>query len=192
MIIRGFNASNLLKYKTLHLPDLPERGLIGISGANESGKSAIVEAPCLALYGRTFAIPAGRLDKLVRWGEQHAEVSLQFETGGERYPVTRYIDADANHSASLKRGDDQDNLASGDWSWIGGGDENVAGPDTNGNVGGHASVSGGRLSHASGNKSSISGGRENTATGVGASVSGGYRNTVTFGLTGSLPIFGSS
>ena len=113
MIIRGFNASNLLKYKTLHLPDLPEQGLIGISGANESGKSAIVEALCLALYGRTFTTPAGRLDKLVRWGEPNAEISLRFETGGERYTVTRYIDADANHSASLKRGDDQDNLASG-------------------------------------------------------------------------------
>ena len=113
MIIRSLNASNLFKYKTLHLPDLPERGLIGISGANESGKSAIVETICLALYGRTFAIPADRLDKLVRWGEQNAEVSLQFETSGERYTVTRYIDDGANQNAGLKRGDDQDHLASG-------------------------------------------------------------------------------
>ena len=111
MIIRGFSASNVLKYRTLNLPNLPERGLIGIGGANEAGKSAIAEALCLALYGRTFSIPAERLDKLVRWGEPHAEVNLRFESGGKRYQVFRHIDREARQSAGLKCGEEQ--IASG-------------------------------------------------------------------------------
>ena len=105
MMIRSFSASNVLKYRSLRLPELPERGLIGISGANEAGKSAIAEAMCLALYGRTFSVPAERLDKLVRWGAQHADVSLDFESGGRRYCVVRHIDYEARQSATLTQGE---------------------------------------------------------------------------------------
>ena len=48
MIIHSINAKNVLKYETLDLQNLPEEGVIAISGFNESGKSTIGETICFA------------------------------------------------------------------------------------------------------------------------------------------------
>ncbi|HDY83028.1 MAG TPA: hypothetical protein ENH48_08765, partial [Halieaceae bacterium] len=56
MIINAVQAKNVLKYATLDLKDLPEKGIIAISGENESGKSTIGETVCFALFGRTFSL----------------------------------------------------------------------------------------------------------------------------------------
>lgn len=53
MIINRIRAENVLKYAELSI-DLSPRGLIAISGQNESGKSSIGETVCFALFGRTF------------------------------------------------------------------------------------------------------------------------------------------
>ena len=55
MIITSVHAKNVLRYAELKLANLPRRGVIGISGANESGKTTIAEILCLALFGRTFS-----------------------------------------------------------------------------------------------------------------------------------------
>jgi len=100
MIITRIDASNILKYKRLAL-NLPEQGLIAISGQNESGKSSIGEAVCFALFGRTFSIGPDDLHKVVRWGENHCAVTLQFKVGDQRYELSRFLDRDGNHSAKL-------------------------------------------------------------------------------------------
>jgi len=107
MIIHSINAKNVLKYETLDLQDLPEEGVIAISGLNESGKSTIGETICFALFGRTFSINESDLDKIIRWGESDCSVTVRFSnhkagsSDDEQYAITRMLDCDGNHSAKL-------------------------------------------------------------------------------------------
>jgi DNA repair protein SbcC/Rad50 len=68
----------------------PERGVIGIVGANEGGKSTIIEAIAYALYG-TVALRGSKSS--VRWNRatqrRQATAELEFEIGGRRYTVLR-------------------------------------------------------------------------------------------------------
>lgn len=100
MIITRIRGSNILKYDKLDLT-LPEQGLIAISGQNESGKSSIGEAVCFALFGRTFSIEPANVEKVVRWGENHCAVTLDFKINSQAYQLARFLDRDGNHSAKL-------------------------------------------------------------------------------------------
>ena len=102
MIVHRLAARNILKYRNLQLDDLPERGLILVTGPNESGKSSVGETLCLALFGRTFALAPETVDKAVRWDAPAGTVELDF-TGpeGQRAKVSRTIDLDGMRSASL-------------------------------------------------------------------------------------------
>ncbi len=114
MIIRSLSASNILKYARLELADLPERGLIGISGPNESGKSSIGEAVCFALFGRTFSLGEEDVAKVIRWGESQCSAQLQFQLAdGKQYEVARFLDSDGNHGARLSLVGDQEPIARG-------------------------------------------------------------------------------
>jgi exonuclease SbcC len=70
--------------------EFPESGIIGIIGANESGKSTLLEAISWALYGSDAirGVKAG-----IRWkratARRQAEAELVFEVGGNRYRVLR-------------------------------------------------------------------------------------------------------
>jgi len=107
MIIHSINAKNVLKYEKLELKDLPQEGVIAISGFNESGKSTIGETICFALFGRTFSIDEDELEKVIRWGESDCSVTIHFssekadDADGELYGITRMLDCDGNHSAKL-------------------------------------------------------------------------------------------
>lgn len=107
MIIHSIKAKNVLKYENLDLQDLPEEGVIAISGFNESGKSTIGETICFALFGRTFSINEDDLDKIIRWGESDCSVTIRFSNhksdspADEQYAITRMLDCDGNHSAKL-------------------------------------------------------------------------------------------
>ncbi len=115
MIIHSLKADNFLKYRHLDLSDLPESGLIAISGANESGKSSIGETLCFALFGRSFAVDADDLEKLIRWSESSCSVELEFSArNGVRYRISRMLDRDGNHSARLgKAGQPEEPIARG-------------------------------------------------------------------------------
>ena len=115
MIIHSIRAKNVLKYEQLDLLDLPQQGIIAISGFNESGKSTIGETICFALFGRTFSVAEDDLDKIIRWGESGCSVTIQFsnnkadEPGDELYALTRMLDCDGNHSAKLYKVYNEDN-----------------------------------------------------------------------------------
>ncbi len=115
MIIQNLRAENILKYKRLDLQEIPQHGLIAISGQNESGKSTIGETICFALFGRTFSLDHNDIGKLIRWGENRCSVTIGFSEGdGESFELTRSLDIDGNHSARLCRSNDHDNpLATG-------------------------------------------------------------------------------
>ncbi|MGB5517159.1 MAG: AAA family ATPase [Gammaproteobacteria bacterium] len=109
MIITDLIAENILKYASLELNNLPEKGLIAIHGLNESGKSTIGETICFALFGRTFSLTSQELDKLIRWGETRCSATLRFRIGdGEHYEITRFFDRDGNQGARLNRVGEQD------------------------------------------------------------------------------------
>ncbi len=104
MIITSVHAKNVLRYAQLKLTDLPRRGVIGISGANESGKTTIAEILCLALFGRTFSHAEEDFQKNIKWGEFGASVSVGFLARDKQgYLVTRTFDTDGNHLAQLRR-----------------------------------------------------------------------------------------
>ncbi len=105
MIINKIRAQNVLKYRELSI-DLAAQGLIAISGQNESGKSSIGETVCFALFGRTFSITPDDIAKVVRWGENHCAVTLEFSVEDRRYALSRFLDSDGNHSAKLVLADD--------------------------------------------------------------------------------------
>ncbi len=102
MIIHRILAKNVLKYSSLKLENLPENGLIGITGPNESGKSTIGETVCFALFGRSFSLGNDDLKKIILWGETHCSVELDFSASDrKRYHLERFLDDAGNHSAML-------------------------------------------------------------------------------------------
>lgn len=108
MIINSVKARNVLKYATLELGEIPEEGIIAISGENESGKSSIGETICFALFGRTFSLDQEHLGKVLRWGENRCSVILEFTIDGTRYQLGRFFDRDGNHGARLALADEPD------------------------------------------------------------------------------------
>ena len=114
MIIRRIHAENFLKYAQLDLDSLPERGLIAVSGRNESGKTSVGETLCFALFGRTFTLDLQDPEKLIRWGESQCSVSVEFIGKDEKiYRVTRYLDNSGTYGAQLVRLDDDRVIAKG-------------------------------------------------------------------------------
>ena len=101
MIITCVKAQNVLKYAELELDNLPEKGIIAVSGHNESGKSSIGETVCFALFGRTFSLNSEELEKIIRWGEDNCSVTLTFKVEEQEYSLYRYLDKNGNHSAWL-------------------------------------------------------------------------------------------
>ncbi|MCP4126154.1 MAG: AAA family ATPase [Gammaproteobacteria bacterium] len=78
MIIQSLRAENILKYKQLDLQEIPQHGLIAISGQNESGKGTIGETICCALFGRTFSLDHNDIGKLIRWDEIRCDEPFAF------------------------------------------------------------------------------------------------------------------
>jgi len=114
MIIKRIHSENFLKYAVLDLDKLPERGVIAVSGRNESGKTSIGEALCFALFGRTFTLDLQDPTKLIRWGESQCSVAVEFIGKDDKtYRVTRYLDNSGTYGAQLVRLDDDRVIAKG-------------------------------------------------------------------------------
>jgi DNA repair exonuclease SbcCD ATPase subunit len=114
MIIKRVWAENVLKYGHLEIVEVPSAGLVGISGANEAGKTTIGEVICFALFGRTFSVTPEEVVKVIRWGEARCAVQLDFTTGdGRAYQVARYLDEDGNQGARLGFLGEEQTLAKG-------------------------------------------------------------------------------
>lgn len=101
MIIRGLEAENLLKYRLLRLDELPEQGVIGISGNNESGKSAIGEILCFALFGRTYSLALEDVSKLLRWGAIRGRAALRFVAKDQEFEIVRHLERSGEQAARL-------------------------------------------------------------------------------------------
>ena len=114
MIISQIHAENILRYTKLDLQNLPDSGIIGISGPNESGKTSVVEIICLALFGRTSTVEGNDLTKIVKWGQFDGSIRLEFiARDGNSYSVSRQFDRDGTRSAQLSQTGSQTPMARG-------------------------------------------------------------------------------
>ncbi len=111
MLIKSLEAINFRKYNKLIVNDIPESGVITIEGSNESGKTSIGEAICFALFGRTFFQDQKSLHKVVCWGTDVAEVTLNFKTADETvYSLWRSVNRSGEISVRLNKFDETINI----------------------------------------------------------------------------------
>jgi len=101
-----------MRYRALHIHDLPADGAIAIIGENESGKTTIGEAVAFALFGETVKSRATDISQVVSWDAEEAHVSLEIEAAGKGYRIDRKVDKSGLHEATLHAEGDPSPVAS--------------------------------------------------------------------------------
>ncbi len=91
MIIKSIKARNFMRYPEIELKGFPDKGVIGIFGNNECGKSTIGHIISFALFGGTIKAARGEKEQIIRWGEDTCEVELEFAWGAKEYNIYRKI-----------------------------------------------------------------------------------------------------
>jgi hypothetical protein len=107
MLIRSLRAENFMKFRALELDDIPSRGLVGIVGRNEGGKTTIGELVQFALFGKTLSVERGSILDLIHWDRDHCVVELEFVHEGV-FRVWREIDRYGTNYARLLKVDPDD------------------------------------------------------------------------------------
>ena len=100
MRLDAIRVRNFRALGDVRLDAIPARGLIGIAGPNESGKTALAEAVVFALHGRTFV--NAPIAELIRWGESRLEVELELTTAAGRMRLLRELDGMGLHQVTLR------------------------------------------------------------------------------------------
>ncbi|MHC4391241.1 MAG: AAA family ATPase [Planctomycetota bacterium] len=131
MIIRRLTAEGFLRYESLSLQDLPAGGLVAILGDNESGKTTIGECIAFTLFGESVRSHETDVSQLVGWDQTEARCALEFTVSGRTLRITREIDREGAHRATLSEGpaaaypyNDED--ATGEYELIAQGPDEVA------------------------------------------------------------------
>ncbi len=122
MLIRSIEAENFMKFSRLCLRGLPARGVLGLEGPNESGKSTIGEAIIFAFFGRSRMTKGCSLESLIRWGADFLRVSVEFSlpvvsadsgSDDERYTIFREVDRFGTNIVKLLRMPGKEEVAAG-------------------------------------------------------------------------------
>lgn len=103
MLIRSLRAEGFLKFRKIRIENFPRRGLIGIIGPNESGKSTLGQLFQFALFGTTQHVVRGSVIDLIHWEDDHCVVELDVEHDGEGYRIWREMDRLGTSFARLMR-----------------------------------------------------------------------------------------
>jgi DNA repair exonuclease SbcCD ATPase subunit len=90
-----------MRFDKFELKSLPERGLTGIFGDNECGKSTIGELICFSIFGRTTKAQKGEPAKIIQWGQDTCTSEISFTTGNETYRIIRRISADGTRDGRM-------------------------------------------------------------------------------------------
>ena len=116
MIIHRVSATNVLAYEQLELTDLPEEGIIAISGSKSSGKSSIVETICFGLFGRVPSLKPDELNRIIHHGKTDCSVTIRFSNNkinsqdSEVYALTRTLDKEGHETARLYKAYFKENI----------------------------------------------------------------------------------
>src|SRR5437867_6800036 len=86
MLIRSIRAENFMRFSRLELANLPQSGLIGIEGPNESGKSTLGEILLFAFFGKTRLAVESPVTSLIRWGAESMSVEVEFSISPSAMP----------------------------------------------------------------------------------------------------------
>lgn len=97
MIIQSVVADNLFKYCQIRLTELPENGIIAMSGDSQARES-VIESVCFALFGR------GCTQNILYEGANDGFINLQFSLDdGTQYELTRRLNSDGIQRISLQK-----------------------------------------------------------------------------------------
>lgn len=113
MLIKNIKAQDFMRYQYLEIKDLPAKGIIGIFGENESGKSTIGEVISFALFGATVRFAERSPTHLIHWDAEQCEVEVTFVAEDQHYTVVRSIDRNGELRAILYKGDKEAQLKTG-------------------------------------------------------------------------------
>lgn len=104
MLIRAVRGENFMKFRKICLERIPTRGVIGIEGKNEGGKSTIGELVQFALFGKSQSSADTSVLDLIHWDQDQCAVEVDFEIPGEGcLRVWREIDRYGTNYARLLR-----------------------------------------------------------------------------------------
>ena len=92
-----------MKYEELRIREIPRKGIVGIVGDNESGKSTILEVITCSIFGRTVKVPDDSIVRLIHWRGSEMEMRLGFELDDQQYRVWRRYDREGGKEAILYR-----------------------------------------------------------------------------------------
>lgn len=81
MIIKQLRVEGFMRYELLELVDLP-RGVIGLVGENEAGKTTVGEAVAFALFGRTIRTEGTDPTQAIHWEKDECRTRLDIELSG--------------------------------------------------------------------------------------------------------------
>lgn len=110
--VRSLLVKDFMPFRGRYLIDGIEDGVFGVVGryegqdtrSNRAGKSALLDAILLALFGKGRDLES--LGKHIHDGEEGLEVGIGIETGGELVPILRQIDRSTRgHKTSICVGD---------------------------------------------------------------------------------------
>lgn len=91
MIIKELRVEGFMRYEQLELVDLP-RGVIGLVGENEAGKTTVGEALAFALFGRTVRTEGTDPTQAIHWEKDECRTRLDIELSGKgTYRIERRV-----------------------------------------------------------------------------------------------------
>lgn len=101
MIVRNLRAWNFMRFRRIEITGLPGKGLLGIEGANESGKSTIGHLLEFAVSGRAPR-HEGDFTSVINWESDFMKLELDFTAGGKNYRILRQCDRDRSMFVKLE------------------------------------------------------------------------------------------
>lgn len=111
MIIHSIQAQDFMKFRSLRLVRLPPRGLVGIVGDNESGKTTVGHAILFSLFGEA---PEGDLMRLIHWDADQMKIAMEFTAEGYgTFVIYREIDRRGTNYVRLRNKEDEKDACSG-------------------------------------------------------------------------------
>lgn len=113
MKILNLKAEHFMKFAKIELNNFPKKGLLGIFGENESGKSTLGDAIFFSLYGLTSKCSSQNISTLIKWGETFCKTQVDFIIPADEknkkeklYILTRQISSNNEQKAHLILNDD--------------------------------------------------------------------------------------
>ncbi len=97
------DIEGLTSFRERQQIDFSEFGLFVITGPTGSGKSSILDAITLALYGEVHRANRTELKDLITLGSTQTRIQLDFEVDGTRYRVARRLPRFGAQKAAIER-----------------------------------------------------------------------------------------